>query len=35
MKQRHVVMLDSNEKVNDLFGIDMDGPLESQTRGRK
>lgn len=31
MKQRDVVMLDSNEKVNDLFGIDMDGPLPNQT----
>jgi hypothetical protein len=35
MKQRDVVMLDSNEKVNNLFGIDMDGPLPNQTAMQK
>jgi hypothetical protein len=31
MKQHDVVMQDSNEKVTDLFGIDMDGPLPNRT----
>lgn len=35
MKQHDVVMQDSNEKANDLFGIDMNGPLPSCTAMQK
>lgn len=35
MKQHDVVMQDSNEKVNNLFGIDMDGPLPNHTSMQK
>lgn len=35
MKQHDVVMQDSNEKGNNLFAIDMDGPLPNQAAMQK
>jgi hypothetical protein len=35
MKQHDVVTQDSNETVNNRFGIDMDGPLSNQTAMQK